>query len=197
MRRLSIVLLVLAMVSLTGCASYSTLYRPPGATPEGDKDVPLWVFMYPVNRVLDILDVFTVSVGGGAGLYADVHITRAFQLGGGGGLSGFELGWWPRTLGVRQGRILAGHFGPWSTWSEDYVAVGTRAQTARGKIMESGTNRPSGAAFKGHMDYWGIGARVIAVVGCVEVELHPIELADAVTGFFFWDFQHDDIGNTR
>jgi hypothetical protein len=38
---------------------------------------------------------------------------------------------------------------------------------------------------------------MIALVACAEVELHPVELADLVTGFFFWDFQHDDIGNIR
>jgi hypothetical protein len=195
MRRLTIVLLVLAVAAMTGCTTYDTLYRPSHEKVAAQRDTALWIVTYPVNRVLDLLDVVTVSVGAGAGIYADVHITRAVQVGGGGGIVGLEFGWWPRTLGVLQGKVLAGHFGPWSSWTEDYVVVGTRAETGKGQIVQCGANAPCDPAFQGHKDYWGIGARAIAGPVSGELEVHPVEILDLITGFFFWDFQRDDIGN--
>lgn len=195
MHRLKVVLILLTVVVMTGCASYDTLYRPPGAEAGATRDTGLWLATYPVNRLLDLADVFTLSVGAAAGVYGDIHVTRAIQFGGGGGIVGMEFGWWPRTLGVSQSKVLAGHFGPWSSWSESYVVVGTRAVPGRGEIGKSGANSACDLAFQGHKDFWGIGARVIAGPVSGEVEIHPVEIADLLTGIFLWDFQRDDIGN--
>jgi hypothetical protein len=66
---------------------------------------------------------------------------------------------------------------------------------ARGEILEGGLNCPSNAAFQGHADYWAIGSRVIAGPVAGRLEVHPVEIADLITGFLFIDFQRDDIGN--
>ena len=92
---------------MTGCAS-----TPAGSG--GNRNTALWIATYPVNRVLDVLDVVSVSVGPGGGLYADVHATRAAQLSLG-IAADVGVGWWyQRELGLSAEAIYGAGFGPWS-----------------------------------------------------------------------------------
>jgi hypothetical protein len=58
------------------------------------------VLLYPVNRLLDLLDVGRANVSVGLGSAALVHPTRAFQLGLG-GLFGLRTGWQGRRFPIK------------------------------------------------------------------------------------------------
>ena len=187
MRHTAAVLLALAVMVLSGCACC-------GSSSPSQRNTGLWVAMYPVNRVLDVLDVVSFSAGLEGGLYADVHVTRAVQLGAGAG-GGGSVGWWPgRQFGVGADYVSAAAFGPYSSEKQGYTRAGTAGVTD-GTYLQDGLNTPTDTVHRKHRDYWAIGARVIAGIVGAEINVHPVEIADLVTGFFFVDFQGDDIGN--
>ena len=126
----------------------------------------------------------------------DVHATRAMQalIGGGGGP---ELGWRePRDLYAGFGTDVGCGLGPVCAEAESTSTIGTDGAKAR-TFSVSGVAHPTDHAYQYYRDYWGIGANAIVGIVGVGVELHPVELADAVAGFFFVDFLNDDLGHTR
>ncbi len=168
------------------------LLLPACTTAEG-RNPGLRVLMYPVNRVLDVADIVSLGVGLEPGVYLDAHVTRLVQLGGGVG-GGTEVGWWPhRELGLRAGTIGALHLGPWSAAKMEFFRGGTRG----GESLEYemlGFNVPGDPVFREQLDYLGIGARLMLLLG-LNFEFHPAEVLDAVLGILFIDFREDDIGN--
>jgi hypothetical protein len=164
--------------------------RPGGST-------ALRICTYPVNRVLDLLDVISFHVGLEGGVYVDAHATRAVstELGAGGGMH--LLGWWPRReLGLGAGHVAGVAVGPFEAQGEGFTRLGTRgARTRSFSVVDM--NTPLDYPYQVYRDYWGIGVRLIAVLVGVEVEIHPVELADGITGFLYLDFLRDDIGHTR
>jgi len=152
--------------------------------------------MYPVNRILDILDVASVHVGLEGGLYADVHATRALQVAAGAG-GGAQVGWWQkRELAAGAAHVSGVALLPFSFEVESNSRAGTRGGREVGFGL-AGLNRPHDLAYQRYRDYWGVGGRVSAVLVGAGVELHPVELVDAVLGFVFVDFLCDDVGRTR
>ncbi len=169
---------------------------PCSAGGAGERNTGLWLAMYPVNRVLDVLDIVSVSAGLGGGAYANAHVTRAVQVGVGAG-GGAEAGWWQdRELGVGTDYIAGAAFGPWMAETEGRSRAGT-AGVHTDRLSVHGACTPTDAVHRTQRDYWGIGARVMALLVGAEVEVHPVEVADAVCGFFLVDFRRDDIGNGR
>jgi hypothetical protein len=156
----------------------------------------LRIVLYPVNRVLSILDIVSFEVGLGGGAYVDAHVTHVMQVAAGAG-AGMQLGWrLRRDLAVGSGNVAGLALGPFSVESEDYSRFGT------GGIRSSsfsivGLSRPSDLEYQRYRDYWGIGARVAAGIVSAGVEFHPLKLVDAITGIFFVDFLREDIGHTR
>ena len=154
------------------------------------------IAMYPVNRVLDICDCFSFRAGLGFGLMADVHLTRAAQLMLG-GTGGMELGWRERRdLFAGFGTDVGVGWGPFSEEVESSSSFGTDGVKAR-TFSVTGMSHPTDPAYQFCRDYWAVGGRVTAAVATVGAEIHPVELADALAGFFFVDFLNDDIGHTR
>jgi hypothetical protein len=186
-------LLFLLSVVVLASASCSSARSAAGPA---DRNTVLWVAMYPVNRALDVLDIVSVSAGLGGGAYANAHVTRAVQVGLGAG-GGVDAGWWQdRELGVGTDYIAGAAFGPWMAETEGRSRAGT-AGVHTDRLAVQGPCTPTDPVHRVHRDYWGIGARVIALLVGAEVEVHPVEIADAVCGFFLVDFRRDDIGNRR
>ena len=156
----------------------------------------LWIALYPVNRVLSILDIVSFHVGLEGGVYVDAHVTHAMQAAAGAG-GGMQLGWWlRRDLAVGSAHVAGLALGPFSAESEGFSRFGTGGIRSSAFSI-AGLNRPSDLEYQRYRDYWGIGARAIAGVVGAEVEFHPVKLVDAITGFFFVDFLREDIGHTR
>ena len=156
----------------------------------------LWFVCYPINRLLDVLDIVTVQLGPQGGLYADVHATYAVRtaIGAGGGA---EIGWsQKRELAAGSGHVCGLARGRFSAEGAGFTRFGTcGARNASHSV--AGLNRPSGFAYQHHRDYWSVGARAIVLIVGAQIEIHPVEAADALTGLFFVDFLRDDIGSTR
>jgi hypothetical protein len=151
---------------------------------------------YPINRALDLVDCFSFRVGLEYGVMADIHLTRALQaLAGGGG--GIELGWRERRdLFAGFGTDAGLGLGPFSAEAESITSLGTDGAKAR-SFTVTGVSAPTDYAYQYYRDYWAVGGRVIAGIVGVGVDFHPVEVVDALAGFLFIDFLHDDLGSTR
>lgn len=178
------VVVALLIVSLTASCYTTPSGRQPGK----------WVLMYPVNRALDVADIVSVGAGPVVGLYADVHATRALQLGAGGG-AGMQAGWWPdRELGLRTGGVSGLHIGPFSFANMHFGESAAEDAEFREYALR-GSNCPGYPIFHEDLDYWAVGAKLIAGVVGFQFDIHPTEIGDALLGFLFIDIMQDDIGN--
>ena len=163
--------------------------------PKTESDL-LWFLFYPVNRVLDVLDVVSVSAGLQGGFYLDGHVTRGAQASFG-AAGGMQMGWWQkRELAVGAGHFAGTALVPISVEGEGCTRIGTRG-IRNASFSVVGLNEPTDYVYQEHRDYWGVGFRIVALVAGAEFEFHPVELADAVSGIFFVDFLRDDIGRTK
>ncbi|MEF8787810.1 MAG: hypothetical protein V5A84_01955 [Planctomycetota bacterium] len=163
--------------------------------PESDSTT-LWLATYPVNRVLDLFDIVTVEVGPQGGAYVDVHATHALRTSAGGG-GGVMLGWsQKRELAAGIGHVGGLGLMPFSVEGGGTTRAGT-AGARNASFHQVGLNRPSDYIYQHRRDYWAVGARVIAGVAGARAEVHPVEIFDALTGWFFLDPLRDDIGSTK
>ena len=157
--------------------------------------VPL--ILWAPNRVFDLLDVFTFDVHVGLGAYANVHVTRALQAGGGvRGIFG---------VGAHDQRIVGlsteGGAGlvalALGTETVSGSAFGFPGGIATGADSRTGLHRPSNEIYQTFRDYWAVGLGLTAGVAGLDFDLHPVQLVDFLLGVIFVDFAMDDYGTTR
>jgi len=163
-----------------------------------DEDTGFWTraAWWLPDRVLDLCDVVSFDLRLGYGLAVDVHATRAAALGLG-AAAGIGLGWHDqRSLGVRVAQYNGwrlGSSGGGFDWGFD---VGTGERRVGGARREPGA-QSSDLIYQEWRDYWSLGASAHGLLLGVEVDLHPIELADFFGGLVGFDLGHDDQGSTR
>lgn len=191
-----------AMSGLESIGSYDTGIIQPSLLGKNlcrrpkSKGIGWRIALYPVNRVLDMLDVVSFHAGLEGGVLADVHVTHALQAEAGAS-GGMQVGWWQgRNLALGSGNVAGFALGPFNCEGEGFTRVGTRGAATRSYSLVT-MSRPTGFAYQRYRDYWAIGGRVTAGVAGAGVELHPVELVDALCGFLFIDFLRDDLGHTR
>jgi hypothetical protein len=153
------------------------------------------ILLYLPDRLLDILDMVSFDLHVGPGAYANVHLTRGFQFGAGfRGVGG--VGWHDhRSLGLL-GQAEAGVAFP-AVGAETYAGsvVGTSGvfSSAGGN---AGLHKPSSRVYQQFRDFWAIGAAfTLGAIG-VEVDFHPVQLADFLLGIGGLDILHDDFAQT-
>jgi hypothetical protein len=61
----------------------------------------------------------------------------------------------------------------------------------------NGLHRPMARLYQDLRDYWALGASATAGFIGVEVDLHPLQLADFFAGIVGVDFLNDDLAHTR
>jgi hypothetical protein len=156
-------------------------------------DVLSKIALYFPNRIMDALDIFTVSVGVGPVARAKVYATRAFAFGGGAGAEVMVLKGCNRQYGFcRQ----AGYDISFAVLNR--VSLDRDGQTrliVPFVIDEEGFPSPNERLYEfynGARDYWAIGGDLSLGVA-TSVAIHPIEIADFVTGIFFIDLKDDDM----
>lgn len=141
--------------------------KPP-VDPERTYDVVSRIVYWPMNRVLDLFDIFRINAGFGPGLGLNLRCTNVLQ-------AGFESHNTLR-LGIRR-RGPSGwplvpyyesHLGYWGFL--DYVKDGDADRR-----------------------FWEIGFNIHVFVAGGEVAVDPAEILDFVTSCFFWDIMGDDI----
>jgi len=168
-----ILLVVLIELLLAGAMGCRTAAPPPAAPVEdlvGEPPVVVQVAMWPVNRVLDLLEIVRFGLGVGPGIGADLRVTGAGQLAAMTGLAA-GLGW--------QGR-----------WRSP-VLLDSRSFVAGGPVTLGATG--VNPAFAWPRTFWEIRAEVHAalVLGLVAVDL--FEVYDFAAGVLFFDPAEDDI----
>jgi len=169
--------------------------RPPRYPVE--RTVGKKVLLYVPDRLVDLLDCITFELHLGPGVYLNGHATRAVQIGGG-GRAIFGLG----TYGARS--ILGSRVH--STAGFSVLMVGAEAQagalaSASGfktvSDAHAGLYRPTDPLFQSFADYWEVGFAYTLGVGGFDMDLHPVQIVDALGGFVLWDPARDDWATSR
>lgn len=154
------------------------------------------ILLYLPDRMLDLLDVVSFDIHFGWGAHANLHLTRALQAGAGmRTVSG--IGWHDhRSLGAQmQGSTeltvlaLGG-----LAWSGELVGTSGVRATSDGI---AGLHDPGDPLYQEMRDYYAVGVELTAAILGVEVDLHPVDLADFVVGWGGMDIQRDDFATTR
>lgn len=150
--------------------------------------------MYLPNRVMDIFDIFSVSVGVGPTIRAELMATELIKVGG-----GYDFGSariykdWNRQYGLG---LENGYYWSLVTAGEEDI---TRSNTI-GWVKEywesfggvHTPNQPIYDYFEGKRDFWRIGGALGFLVEA-EVYLNPIEWIDLGLGFLTIDIRQDDL----
>jgi len=157
-----------------------------GSTVVTSRMVADTILMYIPNRIMDLLDIFSIKLGTGATAKLRVRTTHAIGVGFGIGPSGMvEWGY-----GRRYGAAL-------DTFNEIFfLADGyydLKREYTHGNLTEfwyeaQGMQFPGDALFTQHKacDYWALELEAAALIG-LKVAFHPLELADFVCGIFCYD----------
>lgn len=151
------------------------------------------VLLYIPNRIVDLVDIFSVSLGVGPTVRAELMATELIKVGGGydfGSLRAYKE--WNRQYG----------FGMQEGWYWSFIFAGEQNTTRKhtlGSVDEyfeasAGIPTPTQPIFDyytGRRDFWRIGGALGFLIEA-EVYLNPLEWADLATGFFMIDMRQDD-----
>jgi len=162
-----------------------------------DRGWLLPLLLYPLDRALDVLDLFSFDVHAGVGALANVHATRAVQAGAGlrtkAGVGLHN----PRSVGLQMESAAGVTALALGTGAMSGVTFGFPRGVTSGSGALAGFHRPSNPVYQDYRDYWAIGAQITAGLVGVDVDVHPVQLFDLLGGFFFLDFARDDVSRTR
>lgn len=157
--------------------------------------VPL--LLYPLDRVLDVLDLVSFDVHAGIGVLANVHVTRAVQAGAGVRTKAGVGLHNPRSIGIQLETAGGATALALGAGAMSGVTFGLPRGVTSGSGALAGFQRPSHAVFQDYRDYWAIGAQVTAGLVGVDIDVHPVQIFDLLGGFLFLDFARDDVSRTR
>lgn len=154
----------------------------------GDK-----LMLYIPNRIVDFMDMFSVELGFGPTARAEVRVTRAFAFGAG----------WSATADAIKACNRQYGFGLKDGWDANFICISAEntEMTDRtryvDKVLYSFEGVPSYRdsiynVDTGSRDYWEIGVQAGAGIVELDAGVHPVEVADFITGLFFYDFKGDD-----
>ena len=152
------------------------------------------VTLYFPNRILDILDVFSLNLGVGLTAHASLRATHEAEIGGGFSATAQMIKDQNRQYGFARRNGVYSGIGP-------IVATNMERRPAFLLAKEywwdqDGLVTPSDEIFlpkEGAFDFWEIGGSLGLGVIEADVSIHPVEILDAVLGFFFIDITDDDL----
>ena len=149
--------------------------------------------MYLPNRILDLLDIFSVTLGVGPSVQARLMCTRACDVGAGIGYTWKGAKDFDRQYG----------FGVEKYWYWSFIFVGEESyeMTDGTRLMKKYQEDRLGVPdlrtrtydfFEGTRDYWAIGGSLGLVLDG-NLYIHPVEWVDLALGFFLIDIRNDDL----
>jgi len=163
--------------------------------PNKDFGIPGRIALYLPNRILDVLDIFTVEVGAGSGIGLGVKVTEyataGFQGTFGEGLVGLNR----RHLSARGTVDNYAEIGP----VEAKSIFESRAYTGGVYSVQhhkSGIKKPEQRLYQQARDFWALGIRAAYIVA-LNFEIHTVEIYDFFAGLLFFDPLVDDLGSTK
>ena len=151
------------------------------------------ILLYIPNRLLDLADCFTLSVGGGSAAAFDASVTQYTQLGGSYGGS-YNLLWgFNRHYGVALNEDKKFGFLCFD-YDDSYVSGcdGTINEYAFCQNEFTLANPDLEPYRDGDADFWSISARA-GLFAIVEVGFHPTDLYDFFCGIVLYDPAGDDL----
>jgi hypothetical protein len=164
--------------------------------PTVERSTEAKILLYLPDRILDLFDILSFDVHVGPGLYLNLHVTRAIQVGVGfHGTAG--LGWHDhRSLGAlaqAESGIVVVALGAQAFAG---ASAGTSGVWATADTL-AGLHQPSDRVYQELRDYWAIGESFTIILFGMEWDLHPVELADFFLGWAGIDILNDDFAQTR
>ncbi len=178
MKKLCVLLLASAFILLTSVNSRA--------------DVADKLLLYLPNRIIDFADMFSLELGFGPVVRLELRATRAFDFGGGIGVCPKIVKDYNRQYGVC---IDSGWNGAFTCISaEDATRNHTSRWVKEYWYVAEGIPLPTENVYNfytGERDYWEIGVDAALLVQ-FHAALHPIDIADFITGWFFIDLKGDD-----
>lgn len=149
------------------------------------------LLMYIPNRLLDLFDIVTLELKSGAVIGAEARVTRAFGIGGEVGTYGSALKGYNRQYGFSITEGAEGQFFFGSAmdlarplvWGdiERYWIQGTNFPLPSNRIYQEKAR-----------DYWALELGASCLLG-VKVSIHPVAIADFLTGLILIDIEDDDL----
>ena len=150
------------------------------------------ILLYIPNRIVDMMDVFSVTVGFGPAIGAELKATKYCSLGG-------EVGF---TAQMVKGINRQYGFAVENGWNASFLMISAENRERDESIGSVknyyyySTGVPSIDPIpydfhKGAKDFWGVGAKLAALIE-LQAEFHPVEIADFVLGWLFIDIKDDD-----
>lgn len=151
------------------------------------------IILYIPNRIVDITDLITMSAGFGPNVGLQMRATRVMQLGAGTEVTAKVIKGYNRQYGAALERGSNAAF--MCIASEDAERTEVTGSVKEYWYKGSGVpslSDPIYSFYTGSRDYWDMGLEL--GLGIVEFgfAIHPVEIADLVTGFFFVDLKGDD-----
>jgi len=154
----------------------------------GDK-----ILLYIPNRILDMADMFSVTLGFGPAIGVKAHLTRYCALGG-------EVGF---TSQIVKGINRQYGFARENGWDASFLMISAQNRErdeSMGSVKDyyyysTGIPEMDKVPYDFHNgaeDFWSIGAKLAALIE-LKAELHPVEIADFLLGLAFIDIKGDDI----
>ena len=150
--------------------------------------------MYVPNRIIDVMDVFSLSLAFGPTARGEVWCTRPFAFGAGTGVLAKAAKAYNRQYG----------FGLESGWETSFAAASAEQKELSHSIgsLKDYTYYSTGAPntseriynfYNGERDYWSLGMTGGLAIAEVSGEFHPVEIFDFFAGFLFIDLKGDDL----
>ncbi|MBO5668130.1 MAG: hypothetical protein J6S43_03295 [Lentisphaeria bacterium] len=181
------------LMILTFCLCFSGV-NAAGMVPDRNTNWGEKLALYLPNRLLDALDLFSVTLG--VGPVAEVRLmgTRLVDIGAGFSASTYKLYKDHNRqygIGVEEG------------WYWSFIVVGEEEYALRegsllvDKYVECRAGVPTPEMrvydyFDGPRDFWAIGGSLGFIIDA-GVYLHPVEWVDFALGFFLVDIREDDL----
>jgi len=150
------------------------------------------ILLYLPNRLVDLVDMFSIELGFGPAIRGHVRFSRACDIGAGVGATAKAVKGYNRQYGAALEK----------GWDASFLMISAenkeREKTSRGVqkfyYYATGTPLPTEKIYdfyEGARDYFTIGADGAALVE-VNFEAHLVEIADFITGWLFIDLKSDD-----
>lgn len=155
--------------------------------------------LYVPNRIVSFFDIFSADVGYGPSIKADVAVTKAFDFGAGTGATSKAIKGYNRQYGFALENGYKLSFGP-ITAEETEVSHSTnnvQDYWVHSKGLPDYTEKVYDIE-KGARDYWAVSVGAALFVEA-DFAIHPIDIANFVTGFFLYDIKDNeyDLDNTK
>lgn len=149
------------------------------------------LLMYIPNRLLDLLDIVSIELKSGAVIGAEARVTRAFGIGGEVGSYGSALKGYNRQYGfaVTEGAEGQFFFGSAMDLARPLVWGDVERYWVQGTNFPLPSNRIYQEKAR---DYWALELGASCLLG-VKVSIHPVAIADFLTGLILIDIEDDDL----